>query len=75
MKLLNLTATNTFHSLQPPADQNLERITHLPPLQAGTEVMRVDQMGLASEAMSLAESRRALTEAVKSGRPVWLVVG
>lgn len=46
----------------------------LPPPERGTEVLSVGLRGLSSEALSLAQAQRALHEAVKAGRAVWLVV-
>ena len=47
---------------------------HLVPPRAGMEVMRLGVSGLAAEALTLAEAQKALREAVKAGKAVWIVV-
>lgn len=47
----------------------------LPPPQEGFPAMQVGVNGLASEAMDLAKAQRLLREAVRAGRPIWIVVG
>lgn len=47
----------------------------LPPPQEGFPAIQVGVNGLASEAMSLATAQRLLREAVRAGKPIWIVVG
>lgn len=80
MKLicLELGTTETYlrtgkagHSIA--AEDRSPRVK-LPPPERGTEVLGVGLRGLSSEALSLAQAQKALREAVKAGRAVWLVV-
>lgn len=50
------------------------RSVSLIPLRAGSEVMRMSTTGLSAEALTLAQAQKLLSEAVKAGRAVWLVV-
>ncbi|WP_052572518.1 helix-turn-helix domain-containing protein [Holophaga foetida] len=47
----------------------------LPPPKAGLPITRMGVSGLAAEAITLAVAQRELREAIRAGRPVWLVVG
>ena len=47
----------------------------LPAPQNGTEVLGVALRGLTEESLTLAQAQKALREAVKAGKPVWVVVG
>lgn len=46
----------------------------LPPLR-GAVALRLGLQGLSAEAMGMADIQRALREALRGKRPVWLVVG
>lgn len=50
------------------------RALPLIPPRAGSEVMRLSPSGLSAEALTLPQAQKALREAVKAGRAVWLVV-
>jgi len=47
----------------------------LPSLPKGSETLVLSEKGLARESMTATQAAKALREAVKSGRPVWVVVG
>lgn len=47
----------------------------LPNLPNGVETLLLSEKGLAQESMTATQAAKALREAVKSGRPVWVVVG
>ena len=47
----------------------------LPRIPKGAETLLLSEKGLAQESMTAAQAAKALREAVKSGRPVWIVVG
>jgi len=47
----------------------------LPALPDGAEALLISEKGLAQESVTAAQATKALREAVKSGRPVWVVVG
>ena len=47
----------------------------LVPPRSGAEVMRLSHKGLAAEALTLTQAQKALREAAKNGRPIWLVIG
>ncbi|HEY3399371.1 MAG TPA: helix-turn-helix transcriptional regulator [Geothrix sp.] len=47
----------------------------LPSIPDGVETLLISEKGLAQESMTAAQAARTLREAVKSGRPVWVVVG
>lgn len=48
---------------------------HLIPPRSGAEVMKLSTSGLSAEALTLAQAQKLLREAVKAGKPVWMVVG
>lgn len=48
---------------------------HLPALEKGVEVLCLAPEGLGTEALREAQAVKALREAVRAGRPVWLVLG
>lgn len=47
----------------------------LPALPEGAEALLLSEKGLAQEAMTSIQAIKALREAVRKGRPVWLVLG
>lgn len=47
----------------------------LPPPRQGSPVTGIELNGLAAEAMDLAKAQRLLREAVRHGKPVWLIRG
>lgn len=47
----------------------------LPSLPAGVETLLLSEKGLAQESMTAVQAAKVLREAVRSGRPVWVVVG
>ncbi|WP_306590677.1 helix-turn-helix transcriptional regulator [Geothrix sp. 21YS21S-4] len=70
--------TGTGFTLPDPgvAERPLAGLTvPLPVPREGVAVTRVGLTGLAAEALDLGPAQRALREAVRKGRPVWLVVG
>ena len=46
----------------------------LPPPERGIEVLGLGLRGLSTEALTLAQAQKALREAVRAGRAVWLVM-
>lgn len=47
----------------------------LPPPRQGSPVTGIELNGLAAESMDLAKAQRLLREAVRHGKPVWLIRG
>lgn len=47
----------------------------LPPMPQGAEVLVVSSEGLALDYQTSREASRSLQEAVKAGRPVWVILG
>lgn len=47
----------------------------LPPPRKGSPITGIELSGLAAESMDLSKAQRLLREAVRKGRPVWLVLG
>ena len=47
----------------------------LPPLRKGVAAVRVELKGLISEALDVPGAQRLLREALRKGRPVWIVIG
>lgn len=47
----------------------------LPPPRKGSPITGIELSGLAAESMDLAKAQRLLREAVRQGRPVWLIRG
>lgn len=47
----------------------------LPPHPEGVPAMRLSPTGLTQEALGTVEAQRVLREALRAGRPVWIVVG
>ena len=47
----------------------------LPPPRQGSPVTGIELNGLAAESMDLAKAQRLLREAVRQGKPVWLIRG
>lgn len=47
----------------------------LPTLPEGVETLLISEKGLAQESMTAIQAARILREAVRKGRPVWLVLG
>jgi transcriptional regulator with XRE-family HTH domain len=47
----------------------------LPPPRQGSPVTGIELNGLAAESMDLAKAQRLLREAVRKGKPVWLIRG
>ena len=47
----------------------------LPNIPKGAETLLLSEKGLTQESLTAAQAAKALREAVKSGRPVWIVVG
>jgi transcriptional regulator with XRE-family HTH domain len=48
---------------------------HLPPIMPGTAAMQVERRGLTAESLTLTQAQKLLREAVKAGKPVWVVLG
>lgn len=53
----------------------LGRGISLPAIPKDAAAMRVEFEGLASEALGVPEAQRALKEALRAGRPLWIVLG
>lgn len=67
-----------LHALPEPGVRetiSFARSIALPPPQEGFPAIQVGVNGLASEAMSLAKAQSLLREAVRAGKPIWIVVG
>lgn len=47
----------------------------LPVIRKGTAAVQVELGGLASEALDIPQAQRVLKEALRAGRPVWIVLG
>ncbi|HEY3399808.1 MAG TPA: helix-turn-helix transcriptional regulator [Geothrix sp.] len=47
----------------------------LPPPRRGNPITGIELNGLAAESMDLAKAQRLLREAVRQGKPVWLIRG
>ena len=47
----------------------------LPPPRQGSPITGIELNGLAAESMDLAKAQRLLREAVRQGKPVWLIRG
>jgi DNA-binding XRE family transcriptional regulator len=47
----------------------------LPPPRQGSPITGIELNGLAAESMDLAKAQRLLREAVRNGKPVWLIRG
>jgi transcriptional regulator with XRE-family HTH domain len=47
----------------------------LPPPQQGSPITSIELKGLAAESLDLAKAQRLLREAVRQGRPIWLIRG
>lgn len=47
----------------------------LPPPRQGSPITGIELNGLAAESMNLAKAQRLLREAVRKGKPVWLIRG
>lgn len=69
------TYLRTGREAHPRVAEGEGRAFKLPSLAKGVEVLRMAREGLEAEALSLARAQKALREAVKAGKPVWLVVG
>ena len=57
-----------------PATRRTAKVA-LPNLPEGAEALLLSEKGLTQESMTAAQAARALRSAIKSGRPVWVVVG
>lgn len=51
------------------------RAIALPPPRQGSPITGIELNGLAAESMDLAKAQRLLREAVRLGKPVWLIRG
>jgi transcriptional regulator with XRE-family HTH domain len=51
------------------------RSVPLPPPQQGRPITGIELKGLAAESLDLAKAQRLLREAVRQGRPIWLIRG
>lgn len=51
------------------------RSVPLPPPQQGSPITGIELKGLAAESLDLAKAQRLLREAVRQGRPIWLIRG
>jgi len=47
----------------------------LPPPRQGSPITGIELHGLAAESMDLAKAQRLLREAVRNGKPIWLIRG
>jgi transcriptional regulator with XRE-family HTH domain len=47
----------------------------LPPPKQGSPIMGMELKGLSAESLDLAKAQRLLREAVRHGRPIWLILG
>ncbi len=55
--------------------KSFARSIALPPPREGFSATHLSLEGLAAEAMDLAKAQRLLREAVRAGKPIWIVVG